>query len=564
MQTGKNTMRGLFDGSKVFNIPIYQRAYAWKEPHLNDFLADIVNQRHDNSENEVRQYFLGTFLLHKRGSDGDFIQYDVIDGQQRLTTFSIFMYVLLLELEKRESDIITKKTKQLYIKDDDVYKLILSNEDGTFFSTYILSDDQLKIPHTEYKSQQRLIEAKSFFQKSLKCFDIVTLEKIFKTATDAEILLYVVNHVSSATQIFELLNDRGKKLTDLEAIKSFLMYNITSVSSTPDRLIKDIQNHFSAIYRIIENNKLKSSDESNVLRYNVISSYKMLDIGGKDFVKETVSSLINAGKKEEAKEFIITYPQRLRNTFELYAEINNNEQQIASLDKLKEIGRVAPFYPIMIYCLENNRDQFEEMVNNLTQFTFRASLVGLRSNGEGHLNKSLKDEADLMYAIKEMVQYNWWNINARVDSVLEFQNFYEWVNKNIVKYILVSYENHLRKIKGFEGITISEYFNNDDRTKLSIEHISAQKAKSIVYDQDFNENYLHNIGNLVIDSASSNSRKSNKNTNDKASELSSAPLMSQNEIDIINVDWTNIDEVKLYIRKREKILKEFIRTNLLK
>lgn len=53
MQTGKNTIRNLFDGSKIFNVPIYQRAYSWKkEKHLQEFLEDIIGQYPE------RKYFL--------------------------------------------------------------------------------------------------------------------------------------------------------------------------------------------------------------------------------------------------------------------------------------------------------------------------------------------------------------------------------------------------------------------------------------------------------------------------------------------------------------------------
>lgn len=59
MQTGKNTIRNLFDGSKIFNVPIYQRAYSWKkEKHLQEFLEDIIGQYPE------RKYFFGTYLFH--------------------------------------------------------------------------------------------------------------------------------------------------------------------------------------------------------------------------------------------------------------------------------------------------------------------------------------------------------------------------------------------------------------------------------------------------------------------------------------------------------------------
>ena len=44
MQNGQKTIRELFDGRKIFNIPKYQWAYAWEEKQLKDFVEDIENQ----------------------------------------------------------------------------------------------------------------------------------------------------------------------------------------------------------------------------------------------------------------------------------------------------------------------------------------------------------------------------------------------------------------------------------------------------------------------------------------------------------------------------------------
>lgn len=60
MENGQKTIRDLFDGSKIFNIPQYQRAYAWEEQQLNDFVDDIKNQKID------KDYFFGTILFQAR------------------------------------------------------------------------------------------------------------------------------------------------------------------------------------------------------------------------------------------------------------------------------------------------------------------------------------------------------------------------------------------------------------------------------------------------------------------------------------------------------------------
>ncbi|MGZ3762151.1 MAG: DUF262 domain-containing protein [Mucilaginibacter sp.] len=133
MQTGQTTVRGIFDGSRIFNVPIYQRAYSWdKDNHLPYFFNDLVNQQAD------RPYFLGTFLFHDYGKTGDFEVIDIIDGQQRLTTMIIFMNVLITNTQKCGSALVSERTYRIFIRDGDTYKLQLSNEDSAFLHQYIL------------------------------------------------------------------------------------------------------------------------------------------------------------------------------------------------------------------------------------------------------------------------------------------------------------------------------------------------------------------------------------------------------------------------------------------
>ena len=98
MENGQKIIRGLFDGSKIFNIPEYQRAYAWEEKQLGDFVDDIENQRLD------KDYFFGTILFQEKGISDDFEVIDIVDGQQRITTLIIFMKILIDQLKEHRDE----------------------------------------------------------------------------------------------------------------------------------------------------------------------------------------------------------------------------------------------------------------------------------------------------------------------------------------------------------------------------------------------------------------------------------------------------------------------------
>ncbi len=551
MQTGKSTVKSIFDGTRIFNIPIYQRAYSWRESNLNDYLTDIINQQPN------RPYFYGTFLFHNNGERGDFKIIDIVDGQQRLTTFLLFMSELLKTLNEKKSDKISKRTERIFIKDDDVFKLELSNEDNSFLHDYIFSEKQLGKEKVATPSQRLLLEAKIFFKTKLGDFSLELLEKIYTTITEADVLLYVVDEISEATQIFALLNDRGRPLTDLEAIKSFLMYNIGLTSKNPNQLIGNIQENFSKIYRLIEKHNLVEED---ILRYHTVAFEHTSKTNSKAYIKDKISKLVNKNELEKAKDSIMSYCLRLKETFEIYVEIQENIENINGLEEFFMIGKVAPFYPLLINAKKEHPNRFEELISYLNKFVFRATLMRLRSSGESYINTRLRNKEDAIGIVDEFTRYNWWNINNRVKASLDYKNYYDWLSKNTVRYVLFTYENKLREAKGYPKLTIKEYFKTTPNGArfLNIEHITAKKTKGITFDDDFKENYVNNIGNLVIDYIVPNIRKGNKDTDVKMQEYKQAPLISQNMIDEANCDWANIEEVKLFIDNREKVIKEFI------
>lgn len=554
MQTGKSTIKDIFGDTRIFNIPIYQRAYSWEvEDNLKDFLSDIVNQHQD------RSYFLGSFLFHLNGSRGEFSVVDIVDGQQRLTTFIVFINSLIKKLITSSSSLVSNRTIRKYIRDDEFYRLETENEDNVFLHNVILDDGDLSSIDIKTNSQRLLLEAKIYFNAELDKLDIVTLEKVYKTTIDTDVLLYVVDKINTATQIFELLNDRGRKLTALESIKSFLMYNAGLVAQHPDQIIKNIQLEFAEIYRLVEKYEINDRD---VLRYHNIAFESCpadFQEKPKEYIKLKITNLVNnpVAKNDALKE-IRSYASRLKNSFKIYSCIQDDKYTNRNLAHLFMIGRVAPFYPVLMKVYQDKKDDLERLLQAINQFTFRASLVGLRSNGESYLYTRLRRNEDVIGLLQDFTQSNWWNINNRALEVVDYENYYEWLSKNSVRYILFSYENKLRHAKGFPLLTLKEYFSNQEREKLSIEHISAQRAKNVEYDDEFHEFYKHSIGNLVIDYVASNSSKGNKNTADKLEAFNIAPLMSQNEIDNVPCDWGNVESIKNYIKKREQMLKSFV------
>ena len=73
--------------TKKYVIPVYQRNYAWEEDQISALIKDVYDSCRKNPK---APYYIGTLVTYKRGDD----EYEVIDGQQRLTTIYIILNAL--------------------------------------------------------------------------------------------------------------------------------------------------------------------------------------------------------------------------------------------------------------------------------------------------------------------------------------------------------------------------------------------------------------------------------------------------------------------------------------
>ena len=208
MKSGKINLAELFTGHRLFYIPDYQRNYAWEEKQLLDFFNDFKSNYNGINKN----YYFGTILLQRKKADKE--KYDIVDGQQRLTTLIIFVHCLLKRMDvitdKGDDfdETILTKMKDGFVFNNPNFILTLQNDDDDFFHTKILNDEPSS-PDFKTPSQQRLHKAKEKFDEWLaKTNDEDVLAFVNKINT-TNVLVYQVNSRSEASLIFETTNDRG-------------------------------------------------------------------------------------------------------------------------------------------------------------------------------------------------------------------------------------------------------------------------------------------------------------------------------------------------------------------
>lgn len=582
MENGQKKLKELFDGRKIFNIPDYQRAYAWEDSRqLPDFIEDIENQ------SLGRDYFLGTILFQEKGDKkSGFDLIDVVDGQQRITTIIIFMKVLLTELRCRFQDDEFEDhgldlVYETYINNKNRPKLQAISPDNDFFQNYILGDGD-GFGFIETPSQRRLYKAKSYFESKLgECDNEELLEFKSKLDEHTKVLTYSVKDSAEATLIFETTNDRGKGLTKLEKIKSFLMYKTyLSAGDGVDTYLNSIQQRFTDIFRELEmyDGKL---DEDAVLQYHCIAFEPWKDKEDYqqpvNYIRNILNPLINQGSKDKALEFIDRFSRELKESFRVMRELlKHNSTDYRDLVCLERLGN---FYPLLLKAYKHDSSEEKSKFNNVCKlleiYSFRVFAVQQnRSNtGQARLFTIARDFSGkfepLCDKLVELIER--FTPKKKFKEHLEYADFYEFMNSRDLSYLMWKYENNLRQVEQpiCANMSEEEYRNSGNKTRLTVEHIASQNPREfgIVRDElefpdldsDFIEEHLHRLGNLTFDPASANASKGNNGIAVKSSKyFLKAPYKIQNELEtfLVGKRWDAQS-----IEKREKKIIKFCMKN---
>lgn len=211
-----------------FLVPDYQREYVWKDDdQVEQFLADIANEFEPGSQDQ-RSYFIGSIIIVKNGN-----KYDVIDGQQRLTTTVLTMCALRDLLKGQSLDPLQQNYLQtietwLYSFDMTARRVLVRLELQYEESKDYLLNLILGKPATgdETASIQRMREAYERIKSHLKQHLSNSLDDLADYAyyflTKIDLVVIESENLSSALKIFETINQRGAGLNAMDLVKNLL------------------------------------------------------------------------------------------------------------------------------------------------------------------------------------------------------------------------------------------------------------------------------------------------------------------------------------------------------
>ncbi len=231
----------LIGNGKRYKIPEFQRDFSWNEENWEDIWQDLIYIFEDK---ELQDY-MGTIVLQNLKEKKTFL---VVDGQQRITTLSLFIIAIVrnlkdlveknIDIEKNEERI--KKILDIYIGEksiSDLYyksKLTLNENNDSFYQSRVL---EFKDPvnFAKLRDSEKLIYKayKYFYEEIKRYFTTLTGEKLGKflekTLDGLTFIQITVDDDISAYTVFETLNARGVELTTTDLLKNYLFSIVASI-----------------------------------------------------------------------------------------------------------------------------------------------------------------------------------------------------------------------------------------------------------------------------------------------------------------------------------------------
>jgi hypothetical protein len=221
MKAEERTVSRILTEQICYQIPPYQRPYSWERENAQQLLADMW----DAYEGQDGEYFIGSLITIEREPN---VRYDVVDGQQRLTTLNVILARLRDHIENDAAKAELGKRilpRNVLTGDAETPRLVLRQRDQAFFRRYILEGAPLPSADIEsFESPQRHLAenaavvdafciAKS--QHVLKLFANYVLTKVY-------VVFVTTDSLQSAYRLFNVLNARGMSLSNADLIKNSL------------------------------------------------------------------------------------------------------------------------------------------------------------------------------------------------------------------------------------------------------------------------------------------------------------------------------------------------------
>ena len=497
----------------IFQIPDYQRGYSWENQQRKDLLTDI--EYVIKSGFDYRHY-TGTIVasLNQEETDkrnGQYIVFEVVDGQQRLTSLILLLSTICDKLKKEGNskshfnhDEIRNKFIYTENNGNTLFKLKLNKDDHAIFKN-ITSEKERNLNKEESestKSTKNLVDGKNQFTDWLHKTEI-SIDKILHCVCESlGFLLYAPKKSKEIGIMFEVINNRGKSITELEKLKNYFIYfaeknNVNDIKEEVERVWPSILKDLNKIGHI------NNESEDQYLR-NCWITYKDVNKSRSHHVYDSLKKVWPPESKDNHYE-ILDFIGFLNNASETYCKVWGPKYDSSSEEKSEaEVLNRISFHPtcasitplllaIFARASEECRGDLLDIVEKLNFRYYLTGIAGRADSGQGELfslahnyfnnhNKDNEGERiDDFWLKQKLTRFvgkkgnNEKLVKYLTLDLDESGDYYDWV---ALKFFLASYEEHLRNTekKSFdigELLKSKEEVGKDTNDFYDKEHIWA-------------------------------------------------------------------------------------------
>ncbi|SNR25022.1 DUF262 domain-containing protein [Flavobacterium sp. ov086] len=484
----------IFNGNR-FIIPTYQRKYSWTDNERKALWKDI-----EESLKDKMNHFVGTLSFKENRSVGlstDTV-YEIIDGQQRITTIFILLKVLIDKLSDPD---IRESQLSAFIGSKDNLKLQPLGEDGNFLKLLLFEFEKIDINTVNKRSQRFMFSAKKLFIAFSNALTSAEIEqRIIFIRDNIEVLVFNVESQAQAVKMFSIINDRGLPLRILDKTKSILM--LYSTLHLKEQLNDDINNSFENIFDSYDDllvckenlGILGRLEENTIFTQHYYSSRKLFastwnNRDGADTIFDNLKT-----KCEELKE----KPSELESFISQY--LLDFENFAVSYSKLVKEIETNPLFQKPFRHLEFTATLFPLLVRLYMQGKLDSLLTILETiEVRVYKLRGTNPIADIYWLSSQIVEYDL-TVEEIKNHLINFSE--KFVNNHVfgtyldgaiygngaVKYILSEYSNDNHDVITYKDFQVEHVFSKEPNYDATSYDFSD--------DYDYEKNRLGNLGLL--------------------------------------------------------------------
>ncbi|HEA7409088.1 TPA: DUF262 domain-containing protein [Escherichia coli] len=546
MEAKECKVQDILTENKKFIIPSYQRPYSWTVDNAEQLIDDIYK----SSQSEENEYFIGSMICINKGQN----QYEVVDGQQRLTTLSIIVSELkkIIPIQGIKDDLQKRVLPiDVYSDETDEPRLIVRKKEYDLYKYYILQDFKDYKPEKPSDTELVFISNAETIRDYLLRLSVDELKLLAKYILQNVYIVFVqTDDFASSFRLFNVLNSRGLPLSNADLLKNALFES----ASTHNKKSEQIESAWSQIEDMVGVRRLDK----------FLTLHKLSEKKDRDRVLQKGFEAFIENLQQQFDGDAIAMSLMLVNSAKNYTKILENDFEHSSIRRkiasLSNLGVDEWIPPVMAFM--NRMARTEDFnLDDFSQFITAFEKVYMH----GWLKKQIKSQ-------REMVCYS---ALVAINNDMSFDSVINQINQHADNSGFIAaldedlYEPRPNQVNLIKAILLRLDMEQQDESviktytgRITIEHILPQALVNEYWINRFQPQehvyWLHKIGNLTLISGSKNSEAQHydfikkKSIYEKLNSKSSFDLTK----DVCNSSEWGLAELKMRHEKMKTQLKK--------